>query len=356
MSAKFPSPDGLLSTAFAFRQSQVLLAAVALGVFPALRSGALPLDALVNKLALHGRGARDFLDALVSLDLLARDANGHYHNVPACAAYLDPDQSTYVGGVLEYLSGSNYQAWSGLAAALKSGAPQAGPSAAGGYPSFYQEPARLESFLTGMTAGSLLPARALAESFPWRDYASVTDIGAAQGCAPVVLAQAHPHLTGGGFDLPIVEPVFNRYVERHGLADRLRFHSGDFFHDPLPCADVLVMGRILHNWDLNTKKALLLKGYRALPHGGALVVCDTLIDDARRARSHSLLASLNMVIQTAGGSEYTGSECAGWMREAGFETVSIIPLAAFYSAIIAEKADCPAQAQQCRLPALSVGF
>ena len=117
MSAKFPSPDRLLSTAFAFRQSQVLLAAVALGVFPALRNGALRLDALVDKLALHGRGARDFLDALVSLDLLGRDANGQYHNVPECAAYLDPDQSTYVGGVLEYLSGSNYQAWSGLAAA-----------------------------------------------------------------------------------------------------------------------------------------------------------------------------------------------------------------------------------------------
>ena len=125
MSENFPSPDRLLSTAFAFRQSQVLLAAVALGVFPALRNGALRLDAMVDKLALHGRGARDFLDALVSLDLLGRNADGHYHNVPECAAYLgDPEQSTYVGGMFEYLSGSNYQAGSGLAAALKSGAPQ----------------------------------------------------------------------------------------------------------------------------------------------------------------------------------------------------------------------------------------
>ena len=339
MSANFPSPDRLLSTAFAFRQSQVLLAAVALGVFPALRNGALRLDALVDKLALHGRGARDFLDALVSLDLLGRNADGHYHNVPECAAYLgDPEQSSYVGGMFEYLSGSNYQAWSGLAAALKSGAPQAGPSAAGGYARFYQEPARLESFLTGMTAGSLLPAQALAASFPWRNYASVIDIGAAQGCVPVALARAHPHLTGGGFDLPMVEPAFNRYVDGHGLADRLKFHGGDFFRDPLPRADVLVMGRILHNWDLDAKKALLAKAYRALPPGGALIVCETLIDDARRVRSHSLLASLNMVIQTDAGFEFTGAECTGWMREAGFQTISIIPLAAFYSAIIAEKA------------------
>ena len=164
------------------------------------------------------------------------------------------------------------------------------------------------------------------------------DIGAAQGCVPVVLARAHPHLTGGGFDLPMVEPAFNRYVGRHGLADRLKFHGGDFFRDPLPRADVLVMGRILHNWDLDTKKALLAKAYRALPPGGALIVCETLIDDARRVRSHSLLASLNMVIQTEAGFEFTGAECTGWMREAGFQTMSIMPLAAFYSAIIAEKA------------------
>jgi hypothetical protein len=261
--------------------------------------------------------------------------------VPECAAYLDPEEPTYVGGMLEYLSGSNYQAWSGLAAALKSGTAQAGPSAAGGYEAFYHEPARLESFLAGMTAGSLLPARALAESFPWRDYASVIDIGCAQGCVPVVLAQAHAHLTGGGFDLPAVEPAFNHYVGRHDLADRLKFHGGDFFHDPLPCAEVLVMGRILHNWDIGKKRALLAKAYAALPPGGVLIVCETLIDDARRVRSHSLLASLNMVLQTEAGFEFTASDCISWLREAGFQTMRIIPLAAFYSAIIAKKPGCP---------------
>lgn len=342
MSVNLPSPDRLLSTAFAFRQSQLLLAAVTLGVFPALRNEALRLDALVDKLSLHGRGAHDFLDALVSLDLLGRDAEGRYHNVPECAAYLDPDQPTYVGGILEYLNGSNYLAWSGLAAALKSGVPQAGPSAAGGYAAFYQEPARLESFLEGMTAGSLLPARALAERFPWRDYTSVIDVGAAQGCVPVVLAQSHPHLTAGGYDLPAVEPAFNRYIAGHGLAGRLRFHGGDFFHDPLPRADVLVMGRILHNWGIDKKKALLAKAHAALPPGGVLIVCETLIDDARRARSHSLLASLNMVLQTEAGFEFTAAECISWMREAGFQTMSTTPLAAFYTAIIAEKPDCPA--------------
>jgi hypothetical protein len=341
MNVNLPSPNRVLSAAFAFRSSKVLLSAVDLGVFPALLDGPLRLEALVGKLGLHGRGAHDFFDTLVSLGFLSRDADGRYHNVPDCSVYLDPDQPTYIGGVLEYLSGSNYEAWGALTAALREGTPQAGPSAAGGYAAFYDEPSRLESFLRGMTSGSVLPARALAEAFPWKNYHSVIDIGTAQGCVPVELARSHSHLIGGGFDLPVVEHVFNGYVDRHGLGKRLKFYGGDFFHDPLPSADVLVMGRILHNWDLDTKKLLLAKAYTALPPGGALIVCETLIDDARRLQSHSLLASLNMMIQTAGGFEFTGAECATWMREAGFETMNITPLAAFYSAVVATKPIVP---------------
>jgi O-methyltransferase domain len=68
------------------------------------------------------------------------------------------------------------------------------------------------------------------------------DIGTAQGSFPVELALAHPHLAGGGFDLPAVGPVFSRYVASHGLSQRLRFVPGDFFVDDLPRADVLEAG------------------------------------------------------------------------------------------------------------------
>ena len=141
-----------------------------------------------------------------------------------------------------------------------------------------------------MTAGTLIPAQALAAAFPWQSYRTVIDIGTAQGCMPVELARAHPHLTGGGFDLPELRTAFTSYVGQHGLSERLKFYAGDFFEDPLPTADVLVMGRVLHNWDLETRMVLLRKAYSATSLGGALVICETLIDDARRERSHSLLA------------------------------------------------------------------
>jgi SAM-dependent methyltransferase len=195
-----------------------------------------------------------------------------------------------------------------------------------------------EIFLSGMTAGSLVAAQALAAKFPWREFKTMIDIGTAQGGAVVEIARANPHLTGGGFDLPPVGPTFASYVRKHGLSDRLQFYPGDFFTDPLPTADVLVMGRILHNWDLPTKKMLLAAAYRALPPGGALIVYDPLIDDDRRTDAHALLSSLNMLIETAGGFEYTGADCKEWMKQAGFVEIRTEPLGDMHTAAIGIKA------------------
>jgi hypothetical protein len=188
-----------------------------------------------------------------------------------------------------------------------------------------------------MTAQTMLPARALAVKVPWRDYKTIIDIGGAEGCLPVELAQAHPHLTGGGFDLPSLKPLFESYVEKHGCAGQLRFHPGDFFQNQLPTADVLVMGRVLHNWDLATKKMLLTKAYSALPAGGALIVYERLIDDERRVHAAGLLASLNMLIMTAGGFDFTGTDCMGWMQEVGFCRTRVEPLTAEQSMVIGFK-------------------
>ena len=228
-----------------------------------------------------------------------------------------------------------YQNWGLLTQALRTGAPQSG--GVGTYKTLHDGHPMQEIFLNGMTAGSLLAARAIAAKFPWRKFSTMIDIGTAQGGAAVEIARAHPHLTGGGFDLPPVEPIFTRYVERQGLSDRLRFHAGDFFSDPLPSADVLVMGRILHNWDLPTRKMLIAKAYRALPPGGVLIVYDPLIDDDRCADQHGLLSSLNMLIETAGGSEYTGADCKEWMRQAGFVEINQEPLGDMHTAIIGHK-------------------
>lgn len=180
-------------------------------------------------------------------------------------------------------------------------------------------------------------ARGIKNQFPWKDYKTVVDVGGAQGGLLVQLGLAHPHLTGINFDLEVVEPVFTEYVAANNLSDRLRFQAGNFFEEDLPKADVLTMGHILHDWDLDQKLMLLRKAHHALPSGGALIVFESLIDDERRQNAFGLLMSLNMLIETPGGFDFTGRECSGWMSEAGFKTTRVERLVGPDSMLVAIK-------------------
>jgi O-methyltransferase domain/Dimerisation domain len=330
-------PDGILELGYAFRKAKVLLSAVELEIFTVLAEGPLDCDALQERIGIDPRGARDFFDALVALGLLERDGAGCYSNTPETHSYLDARKPSYIGGDLAHLNERMYRNWSELTAALRTGKPQNGLARPDYFPTLYANHVVLNAFVRGMTGGSLLAARAIAAKFPWRDYGTLIDIGTAEGCLPVEIARAHDHIRGGGFDLPQIRPYFEDYVGKHGLDERLSFHAGDFLSGPLPSADVLVMGRVLHNWDLATKKALLAKAYEALPCGGALVVYERLIDDGRRTSAAGLLASLNMLIVTAGGFDFTAADCTGWMREAGFRHTRVEPLVLGLSMIVATK-------------------
>jgi O-methyltransferase domain len=242
-----------------------------------------------------------------------------------------------VGDVLHRASRRAYGNWNSLPAALRTGQPQSGAFGTDGYGALYEEGVALEAFLRAMSGSSLMFSQGLAHSLDWSRYTKILDVGTAEGCVPVRLALAHPHLTGVGFDLPPVEPWFARYVDRHGLSDRVRFCAGDFHRDPLPKADVVIMGRVLHNWEVSVKRLLLGKAYAALPSGGPVVVCETLIDDGRCANADALLASLHMVIETAGGHEATGADYTAWLEAAGFCDARVQDLGCAQSAVIGFK-------------------
>ncbi len=231
-----------------------------------------------------------------------------------------------------------YPFWGSLTEALRTGEPQNEAKHGGDlFESLYTDPERLSGFLRAMTGVSLGSAQAIAAKFPWHEYSRFADVGAAQGALPVQVALAHSHLSGIGFDLPPICPHFEAYVEANGLSDRLVFQAGDFFADPLPSADVLVMGHILHDWGLEKKQHLLGKAYEALPSGGALIVYEAIIDDERRKNAFGLLMSLNMLIETREGFDYTARDCAGWMGDAGFAGTRVEPLVGPDSMIVAIK-------------------
>lgn len=318
------SPEHILQTGLAFCSSKTLLSAVELGLFTRLARGPQTLAELSSGLELHPRGARDFLDALVALGFLTR-TGGQYANTPETDLFLDRQKPSYVGGMLEMANHRLYPFWGSFTEALRTGQPQNEAKSGGAdlFATLYAEPARLREFLAAMTGISHGANLALARAVPWKDYRTCVDIGAAQGDLITQIALANPHLTGTGFDLPAVEPIFQEYVTAAGVSGRVSFKAGDFFADPLPKADVVTMGHILHDWDLATKKMLIAKAYDAVPPGGALVVYEAIIDDDRKTNAFGLMMSLNMLIETSGGFDYTGADCAGWMTEAGFSSTRV---------------------------------
>jgi len=319
-----PTPEQILQVGLAFWPSKVLLSAVEMGLFTELARGPEDLATLRGRLGLHPRAAHDFLDTLVALGFLER-RDGRYRNTPSTDLFLDRRKPSYIGGILEMANQRLYPFWGHLTEALRTGQPQ-NEVRSGGVPLFeslYADPARLRQFLAAMSGISRGAAMAIAAKFPWKDYGTFADVGTAQGDTASQIALAHPHLTGIGFDLPEVGPIFEDYVASLGLAERLRFQSGSFFTDPMPKADVIVMGHILHDWDLDTKKMLLAKAYEAVPEGGAVIVYEAIIDDDRSSNAFGLMMSLNMLVETPGGFDYTGADCQGWMREAGFRETRV---------------------------------
>jgi precorrin-6B methylase 2 len=313
-----PTPDAIMQLGFGFWGSKALLSAVELGLFSELAAGPLEGEELRRRLGLHERSAGDFFDALVALGMLERD-DGHYANTPETDLFLDRAKPSYVGGIMEMANARLYPFWGALTEGLRTGSPQ--NEAKHGedfFGALYADPARLAQFAAAMSAVSIGVGQVIAAKFPWSDHKSVVDIGCAEGAVPVQIALAHEHISGGGFDLPPLAPIFDQYVAGFGLGERLSFTGGDFFEDQLPEADVLVMGHILHDWNMEEKRQLLRNAYDALPDGGALIVYEAIIDDERRSNAFGLLMSLNMLIETPGGFDYTGADCRGWMEEAGF--------------------------------------
>lgn len=318
------TPERILQVGFAFWGSKTLLSAVEMEVFTELARRPGTLEDLQGRLGLHPRSAGDFLDALVALGFLDR-VDGVYCNTPATERFLDKRKPSYIGGILEMGNHRLYRFWGGLTEALRTGLPQNELKGGGEslFTTLYADPARLKEFLRAMTGVSRGANLGIAEKFPWRQYRSFVDVGTAQGDLAVQVALAHPHLNGMGFDLAEVGPIFEEYTAVNGVDHRVKFVAGDFFTDPIPRAEVVMMGHILHDWDLDQKKLLLRNAWEALPSGGAMIVYEALIDDERRGNAFGLLMSLNMLVETPGGFDYTGADCAGWMQEVGFSEVYV---------------------------------
>lgn len=336
------SPAGILEIARGFMSAKVLLVATRLGLFDVLADGPMTGAELAARLGLHARAVPDFTDALVALRVLARDgdgADGRYRNTEESARYLVRASAHYVGGIIAMYDARLYGFWADLDEALRTGRPQNEVKHTGTaiFEELYRDPARLEQFMGAMSGISRANFAALADRFDFSPYGTLCDVGGAAADLSCAVASRHPHLRCTSFDLPVVEPIARAAIARRGLADRVTTATGDFFRDPIPSADVVTMGMILHDWNLEKKKTLIAKAYEALPANGAFIVVENLIDDARREQVFGLLMSLNMLIEFGDAFDYTGADFRAWCTDAGFRRVDVLPLGGTASAGIAFK-------------------
>lgn len=342
MTSTHLDPSPILQTAFAFWSSKVLLTAVEFGVFTRLASRRLTGATLGAELGLHPRAISDFFDALVAMQFLDREGDGPealYFNTPAAALYLDSASPRYVGGILVMLNDRLFKFWHDLPTALRTGRPQneVKHGQKGIFEELYAELPKLEQFMGAMMGLSRINFEAFAGKFDFSRYQTLCDVGGATGLLALEAAKRHAHLRCVSFDLPPVAPIAQKYIDAAGLADRVSTAAGDFFVDPLPRADVITMGMILHDWNLEKKKHLIRAAYDALPPGGALVAIEALIDDARRENVFGLLMSLNMLIEFGDAFDYSGADFREWCAEAGFTRFEVIHLAGPSSAAVAYK-------------------
>lgn len=325
-------PAGIIRLANSFCDAKALLTAVELGLFTALHGGAASEEEIRQRLGLHGRGLFDWLELLTELNLLQRE-NGLYRNSSGADLYLVRGRESYIGGFLERSNRNLYPAWGRLSEALRTGKQQSGSS----FEAVLDNPNILIQFIKSMDALTVVLGPQLIEAYPeWSKHQSVLDVGGCRGSLVAQIVTAYPELTGAVFDMPQMAPFFEERAAEQDLKGKVTFHGGDFFKDPLPSADIVVMGHVLHDWDPQQRGFLVEKAFQSVNPGGVLLVYDRMLD-RESSRVENLVISLDMLLVTEGGSEYTVAELRGHAQAAGFTSIEACELGEDDMLVVARK-------------------
>jgi predicted O-methyltransferase YrrM len=339
-----PTPDSIMQIGTGFWASKVLLSAVKFEIFTTLAERkSMSAAEIKSHLGFRctDRNVFDYLDALTAFGFLSREGileTAEYSNSINTEIFLDKKKPSYIGGLLEMLNHRLYGFWGNLEAGLLTGHPQNEAKQGDNlFDTLYADADRLKEFIHAMSGIQMGNFMALAQQFDFSKAKSLVDIGGSAGLLSLMVAKHQPHMSCVTWDLPAVAPVANETIQKFQLQDRVKIAHGDFFKDPFPKADIITMGNILHDWDEETKLMLMKKAYAALAEGGVFIAIENVIDDERRKNAFGMLMSLNMLIETGTGFDYTLADFSKWAKQAGFKSTSLLPLTGPTSAAIAYK-------------------
>ncbi|MEV0808205.1 methyltransferase [Micromonospora sp. NPDC050200] len=306
---------------------KTLAVAVELGLFTRLANGrTLTVDEAAAELGLAERPTDLLLAASASLGLLEKAGDG-YRNSDLAEQFLVEGRPYYFGAQVRYSDLRTYLPWHRIGEALRSDRPLTWDPQTQQSMFDTADPEMLAQFWDAMYSTSSFTARALADAYDFGAHTRLLDVGGGAGAFPIELCRRLPDLRATIFDLPHVCVRAEERISAAGLAGRIVTVAGDFLADPaLPDGhDVILLSMILHDWDVPTNRALLAKCYAALPPGGAVVVCELLLNDERTGPPEAALMGMNMLVETEGGKNYSGAEYTAWLADAGFVDIRTVP-------------------------------
>ncbi|MEN9907684.1 MAG: hypothetical protein RLZZ540_825 [Bacteroidota bacterium] len=340
-----PTPANIMQMGSGFWASKILLTAVKFELFTCLaKEKSLSAKEIKSLLKLNctDRHLFDFLDALFCFGFLKREGlleTAKYSNSLDTELFLDKAKTSYVGGMLEMMNDRLYGFWSNLEDGLKTGLVQ-NEAKNGGEPIFealYKDPELLKGFVNAMTGIQIGNFMALAQKFDFSKYKTFLDVGGSAGILSTMVAKHNSNMTCTTFDLPAVEAMAKETIQKFEVSSQVKAVSGDFFTDSFPKADVIAMGNIVHDWNEENKLMLMQKAYDALADGGVFIAIESVIDNERKQNAFGMMMSLNMLIETGDGFDYTFDDFNKWAKQIGFKSTSILALTGPTSAAIAHK-------------------
>jgi len=304
-----------------FRASKAVFTAVSLGVFDRLHQGPATCAELAREFDCRPEALERLLGACAGLRVLQVE-EGRYHNLPAATRFLRVASPETLSGYILYSERVLYRMWSHLGDAVREGKhrwEQEFGKKENLFDHFFATDIEKRTFLAGMHGMGLLSSPATVAAFDLGSFDRFIDLGGGTGHLVIEACKRYPSLRGAVFDLPSVAAVSADYVRQAGLQNRIEILQGDFFRDELPPADLYGVGRILHDWADEKVATLLEKIHQRLPAGGALLICERLLNEERDGPATAYLQSLNMLVVTEG-RERSANEYEALTRAAGFRS------------------------------------
>lgn len=308
-------PDDLYELVRGFMPSRALLSALELDIFTAVGDGGTGPE-IAGKIHADPRATEMLLNVLASLKLLQK-SEGQFRNTPVSHRYFVEGSRDNARPALLHIA-NLWRRWSTLTAAL-----QAGTAVEKGG----RDAKATESFIAAMDRNARERAPHVVAAVGAGGIRRMLDLGGGSGAYSMAFAQANPQLQAEILDVAEVLPLTQEYIQQARLQDRVTTRNGDMLTAQLGTGyNLVLMSAICHMFSPEENQRLFERAFHALAPKGRLVVQDFILEADKASPRFAALFSLNMLVSTRAGSDYSEPEYAEWLRRAGFAEVRRVRL------------------------------